>query len=168
MTFVDAKGKNFNIASDISGGRYISNSTSNTLITGTIYADTIYNSGTNVTNQTGDGNDSIYHEAYSWQDSFIKVNAGAGDDTIIGRYGDSSIFGGAGSDIISLGTSSGVQTITSGSGNDTIYNSAQKSQSTRALTKFMAITWRIFISTKTATATILTTQSQAANGRNLL
>ena len=111
----------------------ITNSASNTLVTGTAYADTIENSGDNITINTGAGDDSILS---SGESDFI--DAGAGNDTVgnNGRYatidaGDgndyvmslrqrSSVNGGAGND--SIWTMGEYVTVNGGDGEDTITN----------------------------------------------
>ena len=126
ITIVDASGSI--ISTVISGGSSgigvtIDNSNNNTVIGGTSYADSIKNSGTNVTINAGEGNDYIYHISESCQESYVTVNAGAGQDTIIGRYGDSSISGGAGNDLIDISIGNvDYATINGGLGDDTIYN----------------------------------------------
>ena len=103
------------------GDIYISNSDSNTVLIGTSYGDTIYNSGQYVTINTGDGNDSINSNNGAYSNAFVTINAGAGNDTIVGRYGDSSISGGAGDDKISMGGDVDRATINGGTGNDIVY-----------------------------------------------
>ena len=101
---------------------YISNSASDTLITGTANADDIHNGiyyreagGTNVTINAGAGDDSIENYGDS-----VTIDAGAGDDEI-GNYGASvSIDTGDGKDRI---YNSGARvTIDAGYGNDYIVN----------------------------------------------
>ncbi len=103
-------------------GKYISNSASNAVITGTAYNDTIYNTGVSVKIYASAGDDSIFNYASGWSDSRVTLDGGAGNDTIMGRFGDSSISGGEGNDLISLTGDVDRATINAGAGNDTIYN----------------------------------------------
>ena len=80
----------------------ITNSKSDTIITGTDANDTVYNSGRRVTISTGAGNDSIHHDYDEFYGSYVTIDAGAGNDTITGVLGDSSIYGGAGNDVIDI------------------------------------------------------------------
>ena len=101
------------------GGRYISNSDSNTVINGTSYADTIYNSANTVKAYLGAGDDSI---SQNGRGDYITVDGGTGNDTIRGRYWYSSISGGAGNDVIDISSGDVDRaTINGGTGNDTIY-----------------------------------------------
>ncbi|MBR1396530.1 MAG: calcium-binding protein, partial [Selenomonadaceae bacterium] len=97
----------------------ISNSTSDTLVSGTSGNDSIYNYYWNsqATINSGAGDDEIYNSGTQ-----VSIDAGAGDDFISnGNYGDNvSISGGSGNDSI---YNSGTQvTINSGDGHDSIYN----------------------------------------------
>ncbi len=79
----------------------ITNTKSETLITGSANADTLYNSGSKVTIDALGGNDSISNRS-----SGASINGGAGNDTIYNDsiYGDGSrvtIIGGTGKDSIS-------------------------------------------------------------------
>ena len=83
------------------GGKNITNTKSKTLVTGSAYADTLYNNATKVTIDALGGNDSI-----SNRNSGASINGGAGKDTIYNDsiYGDGSrvtIIGGSGKDSIS-------------------------------------------------------------------
>ena len=54
----------------------------------------------------------------------LNIDAGAGDDTVIGGSGDDSLVGGAGSDSLVAGNNSGAgDTLEGGSGNDTLVDS---------------------------------------------
>ena len=112
----------------------ISNYVYNTLVAGSSGADSIYNSGDNVTILGGAGNDTINTVGFSSRvdggagaDSICLGVGGAvaaggdGDDTIWGYYWGSSISGGAGDDVIALqsGGGSHVGTINGGKGDDT-------------------------------------------------
>ena len=66
-------------------GKNISNSTSNTLITGSAYDDTVYNSGANVTVSVGAGDDRVENSG-----SKVTVLGGAGTDTIYNGHIDYS------------------------------------------------------------------------------
>ena len=115
----------------------ISNSVSNTLINGTAYADSIYNSGHVVTINSGAGNDTIrnigisvkvygsddddyiYNERYSLAGgNYSYFDGGNGNDTIENHGQESTVLGGNGNDLII--NRNGVAVIDGGSGNDTI------------------------------------------------
>ena len=119
-------------------GKNIRNSTTNTLISGSTYADTLTNYGGGVTIRGGAGNDYIYsstlytvNSSYGYvtidagegndtiysNDPHVSINAGAGDDSIYSYWNATSITinGGEGADTI---TSSGL--INGGAGNDNI------------------------------------------------
>ena len=96
-------------------GVTVSNSTANTVINGTAYADSIYNSGDSVKIDAGAGNDTVYNDGYHASidlgdgadsiynngSSYVTINGGAGNDTLEGIYYYSTINGGAGADTIS-------------------------------------------------------------------
>lgn len=120
ITLEGASGKTINIIGGYtptsSKGTLISNSSSNVVLTGTNYADTISNSyGSNVTVNAGRGNDTIY----SWADK-VTVNGGDGKDSLTGGYSNSKINGDGGNDLISLTGSYWRNTIGGGAGKDTI------------------------------------------------
>ena len=148
MTLNGASGKTINIANGIQtviGGKYISNSNSNSLLSGTSYNDTIINNGynKNVTIDGAEGNDNISTGTVDYMsvdggmgnDSinihsawYSTINAGMGDDTVVVPYRawQDSINGGFGDDKISLGSGTGdgyngKNTIIGGYGNDTIW-----------------------------------------------
>ena len=118
----------------------ISNSTANTLVTGTSSADSIYNTGGNVTINSGSGNDTINNQSQDYTKRVtIKGDAGndyiynsrtnhnyvvaygeAGNDTIKIAF-DSTARGGTGDDVIDL-WADGVVEYANGDGNDTITN----------------------------------------------
>ncbi|MBR1647905.1 MAG: hypothetical protein IJ685_14205, partial [Selenomonadaceae bacterium] len=124
-------------------GVNVNNTVSNKTVNGTSYADTITNSGQNVTITSGagndkisnnhgdnssivagDGNDSIYNRSY-----YTTINGGDGNDTITNFNGaQCSLVGGAGADRISLGGDTsyamGNVTVNGGKGNDSIYGDA--------------------------------------------
>ena len=62
----------------------ISNSTKNTVITGTSYADTIANYAERVTIKSSAGDDSLYSH---YGINYVNIDAGAGNDTIYSRGG---------------------------------------------------------------------------------
>ena len=107
----------------------IRNEQSGIVLTGTSYADSIYNSGYSATINTGDGNDSIYNDGsyfngvtnHDGGDS-VKFDTGAGDDYINNYYGDNpTINAGNGND--SVHNIYGVYaSIDMGNGNDSVYN----------------------------------------------
>ena len=118
----------------------INNKASNTLLSGTSNADSIYNSGRfnvtieadagddtidnsgswEVTINAGDGNDSIYN----YSGSSVTINAGAGDDRIE-NYGDYvTIDAGDGNDYIQNNRDN--VTIAGGAGDDSILNSGSQ------------------------------------------
>lgn len=108
--------------------------TSNSLVTGTVYADKIYNGGRANTIIAGDGNDTIesvvhaYPYRYGYNSSIV---AGAGNDSIVSNGNNATIDGGTGNDYIKnyyysslytfLGEGSKVS-LYGGAGNDTIEN----------------------------------------------
>ena len=93
----------------------IENIISGTTLVGSADADSIYNYGSNVLINAGDGNDKIYNY-YDGEDSTI--DAGNGNDTIYNDASSSKIFGGKGDDSISFENS--YVTVFGGDGNDTI------------------------------------------------
>ena len=104
----------------------ISNSTSNTLINGTDYADSISNTGSHVTINGGLGSDSI-NNSYAGTSiynagSYALINTGDGDDVIFNDiYCDySTINAGAGSDSISNWAAH--TTVYAGADHDSIFN----------------------------------------------
>ena len=108
------------------GGLYIDNYTANTLLTGTSYADSIWNhaSISNVTINTYAGNDTL--KVWGNHNS---IDAGEGDDYIYNFPWYSTIHAGTGNDTVSLYSSSSygdVITYTNGDGNDIIYNLGSK------------------------------------------
>ena len=120
----------------------ISNSTANTLVTGTSSADSIYNTGGNVTINSGSGNDTINNQSQDYTKR-VTIKGGAGNDYIynsstnhnyVVAYGeagndtikiafDSTARGGTGDDVIDL-WADGVVEYANGDGNDTITNYA--------------------------------------------
>lgn len=110
----------------------ISNSTVGTLVSGTSSADTIYNTGANVTIQALGGNDSVVNhndyiededESYMADSlgSYAKISAGDGDDTIRNENAYLvSIDGGKGKDFIYNSGSTAM--ISGGDNNDTVQN----------------------------------------------
>lgn len=123
-------------------GNVISNSTSNTVITGTAQDDTIENSGSNVSIIGGAGDDSIFVQhssniAISGNEgsdiisldnsNYISVDAGAGNDTVNSYSDNVTLDGGAGNDFINNdgnplgGTRNAL--INGGAGDDRIENS---------------------------------------------
>ncbi|MBR4904333.1 MAG: hypothetical protein IKZ53_06650 [Selenomonadaceae bacterium] len=127
----------------------ITNTTHETLITGTSAADSIKNCGFNVTISTGNGDDTVdniydynYNDEYSSAD-YVSINTGAGNDSVYNNYGwyckintgegNDSVYNyvvyyctintGDGNDLISLGSYSYYNVIiyNSGDGNDIIY-----------------------------------------------
>ena len=104
-------------------GNIISNTSKNTIVSGTAYNDTIHNDGGNNSSiNAGAGDDSVY----GTDNYYATVKAGNGNDTVKGLFWNSKIDGGAGADFISVRggvhkSSSFSNTINGGSGNDTIY-----------------------------------------------
>lgn len=106
-------------------GDNIENSTSNTLITGTAYDDTITNTGDNVTIKALGGDDYIANSDANTvnsgtEGSGVSIVAGEGDDTVYNKHSYyPTISGGKGDD--SIVVSSGHKTyINGGEGNDSI------------------------------------------------
>ena len=84
------------------------------MISGTDYADTIRNSGSNVTIAGSADIDSIY----STNGHYVSINGGSGDDNLTLISNNSTVFGGDGNDTINV---TGIMnTINSGSGDDSI------------------------------------------------
>ncbi len=113
--------QNYSSTVNIVGGTYreggvtISNSTSNTVISGTSLNDYIINSASNVTINAEAGNDSISNNA-----SYTRLNVGDGNNYVVNDGSLSAINAGTGNDyIVHIGTS---VTINSGAGNDSICN----------------------------------------------
>ena len=115
---------------DIQRFANISNTTSNTVITGTAGNDTIESNASNVTINGAAGNDSI--KVSNYQGGIVNmnitpnnviINGGEGNDSIYKHIGsDFKIDGGVGDDYINNWGGSNV-TIDSGEGNDTISSS---------------------------------------------
>jgi len=95
----------------------INNSDNNTLISGTSEADSIENSGSNVTINADAGNDSIS----SWTNS-VTMDGGADDDSIINDGENVSISGGAGNDTIESFSAANNSTLSGGDGVDVMHN----------------------------------------------
>ena len=94
----------------------ISNSTKNTIITGSPDADSIYNSASYVTIEAGAGDDTIY----DYNGPRSSINAGTGDDSIYHFNGDSGrINGGDGNDTI-INNQASYVSLDGGVGNDII------------------------------------------------
>ncbi len=123
ISLVGAKSQTINIINGTVGGvgKYIDNPNSSTVITGTAYNDTIYNSGSSggdySTINANAGNDSIY----SYDADYVTVYAGDGNDSVTGAYYSAKIYGGYGSDLLSIRGSYFSNTIDGGEDNDTIY-----------------------------------------------
>ncbi len=103
----------------------ITNSTINSLVSGTPNADTIKNIAGGVTIRGGAGNDYIKsstEKPHTVKSSYgyVTIDGGDGNDTIDNNDPYVSINGGAGVDYISVGSYNNV-TVTGGKGNDTIY-----------------------------------------------
>ena len=119
----------------------ITNTASNTLISGTSGNDFFENRGSRVTISAGKGNDSVLNDGAAsvsidagagddsitcWWDngqggSFVTITGGAGNDTINSYGFNTTITGGKGDDYIFLGNSRNhLIQYTSGDGNDTI------------------------------------------------
>ena len=108
-------------AKDVHPVNLVRNYQNNTLITGINYRDSVYNGGSDVTINTGAGNDTVYNRC--GHDS--KISLGAGRDSIF-NSGDSVIIdGGADDDTIENGNSwnkgGSKVSVTGGKGNDQIY-----------------------------------------------
>ena len=98
--------------------KIITNTTPETLITGTSEADSIHNKGFKVTISTGNGDDYVY----SWGDD-CTINTGAGNDSVYNyksRY--STIKTGAGNDSVFNELYASLTSINTGDGNDSVEN----------------------------------------------
>ena len=105
-------------------GKYISNTTSNTIITGSEFNDTIYNNAENATIYALDGDDSIGNHGgqHDGLDRRNLIDAGDGDDTIENHGGNSNtLIGGSGNDSVYNGNDD-YTSISGGDGDDTISN----------------------------------------------
>ena len=91
----------------------ITNSDSNTLITGTSLNDTISNSGDRVTIDAADGNDLIDNGG-----AYVSISGGAGNDTVLNYHSRITIDAGADVDYIENGGA--YVSISAGAGNDSI------------------------------------------------
>ena len=101
------------------GDLTIANSkTSNTLLLTFYGNDTITNSASKVTIQSGDGKDSIKSSANN-----VTISGEDGNDSIIASGKNLSISAGSGKDYVSISSSSSSVTIDGGDGNDEIHNS---------------------------------------------
>ena len=103
----------------------LENTTHEALITGTSAADSISNSGYNVTIEAGAGNDSV------WNDGgyYATINTGEGNDYVRNWIGDNvTINTGDGNDSVYNWSSESV-TINTGEGNDSVYNRSSDSVS---------------------------------------
>ncbi len=118
MTLNGAKGKTINITNGIYTIPPISNSASNTLITGNANNNQIINSGNYVTINALGGNDTVYTN----NSSRISISGGEGNDSIYCRSNYSTVNGDAGADTISNITY--YSSISGGSGNDSIFNNS--------------------------------------------
>ncbi len=139
ITLENALSKALNIVGGISTiGSVIVNTKSGEVVEGTAYADTITNSGENVTINSGTGNDVIINEELGIQNiinggagadsvynagSNVTINADEGSDTINNEGWNTSINGGDGNDIITTSKTYNV-TIAGGKGNDTLTGSS--------------------------------------------
>ena len=121
ITLVGVKDQNITIenGNSLDIGENITNKTSNKVINGNAFDDTIKNSSANkVTIIGGTGKDYIY----SKNGSSLYIDGGEDDDTIKTDSGDNnSINGGAGNDVISL-KSQWEATVNAGRGDDKIYS----------------------------------------------
>ncbi|MBQ6297332.1 MAG: hypothetical protein IJK81_06530 [Selenomonadaceae bacterium] len=89
------------------------------IFTGSSKADTITNAGSELTINTGKGNDSIISSGVK-----VTINGGDGNDYIKSTGKNSSILGGAGND--SLWGSKGSDTLIGGKGNDSLWGDVGK------------------------------------------
>ena len=120
---------NINIIGNKAIDTLISNSAENTLITGSSYADSIKNTGSRATINSGSGNDTIintYGSSYSNSGSYSAINSGDGDDHIFNEiYGDNTtIVAGNGNDSINNWAANSV--LHGNDGNDTVSNNTSK------------------------------------------
>ena len=95
----------------------IDNYTSQTIISGTSDADSIYNSGDDVSISTAAGNDSVDNR---WGNN-VSINTGAGNDSVYSYGANVTMNGGAGNDTFSSYSGVGnVYVYKAGDGNDVI------------------------------------------------
>ncbi len=83
-------------------GKNLTNYDSDVLLTGSAYADTVYNGGDNVTISAGKGNDEIFNLSadFSKGGDSLKIDGGAGNDSINNKESNVLINGGKGNDTI--------------------------------------------------------------------
>lgn len=107
------------------GGRSIENNVSSKVLTGTSYADKITNYALFVTINAGAGNDIIKSErGVLSTGGSVKIDAGAGNDSISVAGTSNTVKGGAGNDTISITSTMGNVALVqyaNGDGNDKIY-----------------------------------------------
>ena len=104
----------------------ISNSTNNTIISGTPNDDSIENSGDNVTINSYDGNDHIASGSFWKYPNNVVINAGAGDDSINNKGDGATISAGGGNDSIRNDGSYAIIDISSG--NNYIYSEGRETK----------------------------------------
>ena len=118
ITLANMGSKSVNIAgtySTGSGGVTVQNGNAVSLVSGTSYADSIFNYGNSVTVNTGAGDDTVVN-ATGGYNSYIY--GGDGNDSVLNASFSDTIYGGDGNDTIKSGDSSRVY---GGTGNDFIY-----------------------------------------------
>ena len=103
------------------GSNHIYNYESGTKVLGNATSDSVNIHGASVSVESGAGKDYIYLNNNSFGGAYVTINAGADNDSIIGRFGDSSILGGAGDDVVSMTGDVDRGTISAGTGLDTVY-----------------------------------------------
>ena len=103
------------------GSNHIYNYESGTKVLGNATSDSLNIQGASVSVESGAGKDYIYLNNNSFGGAYVTINAGADNDSIIGRFGDSSILGGAGDDLVSMTGDVDRGTISAGTGLDTVY-----------------------------------------------
>ncbi|MBR4152243.1 MAG: hypothetical protein IKT98_04735 [Selenomonadaceae bacterium] len=133
ITLSGAKGKTISITGGIQVGNVAKNTVntySNGIVYGSFYSDTISNQGNSVKIQALAGNDSIlnYGTAPSITSvsygKYVLINAGDGNDTVLNSGTNSTINGGNGNDIIDNTSYGKIVKIMGGAGDDSIVTSA--------------------------------------------
>ena len=118
-------------SSSSTSGLNMSNTNTNTIVSGSNYADDIYNAAGGTKVLGGNGDDYIYSstdENYKVNSKYgqVTIDGGNGNDTIVNYDPNVSISGGAGGDLISLKGYCVNITVNGGTGNDMLLSAPNK------------------------------------------